>query len=401
MRLTVRRAAKLLAAAAILPASLLIAGTTTAAAAPARAGIHAWPNQRYLVRPILFGSKLKHTFIPAGSTTPRTEPLTQPDDITHIGSDLFSGFQNGIGPQGQASTDGNLDSTIVEYTTAGRVIRQWDIRGKCDGLTADPALHLVIATVDEDANSSIYTITPGAPAGAQVVHYRYNDDPLPHNGGTDAISIYNGLVLISASAPGTVGKAAPQPTYPAAYSVTFDQASLVATVKPLFYDEAPATVANVNSTDFGHVVRLGLTDPDSNEVVPQNAFRFAGDFMLTSQGDKEQIFTGLRGGLGRNLTVLRLTQSVDDTAWASSRFGALFADDHDGDTVDMVTGPFHVGSVFVAVTPCDANGAPATCPAPGFPPNYLGLLNPWTGQISRVSISGPNPEPQGMIFIAG
>jgi hypothetical protein len=67
----------------------------------------------------------------------------------------------------------------------------------------------------------------------------------------------------------------------------------------------------------------------------------------------------------------------------------------------MVSGPFQVGSVFVAVTPCDANGAPATCPAPGFPPNYLGALNPWTGYISRVPISGPNPEPQGMIFIAG
>jgi hypothetical protein len=398
---TVRRAAKILAAAAVLPASLLIAGTATAAAAPARAGADAWPTQHYLVRPILFGSKLHHTFKPAGSTKPVTEPLTQPDDITHIGGDLFSGFQNGIGPQGQVGPDNDPYSTIVEYTPAGREIAQWDVKGKCDGLTADPALHLVIATVDEDANSSIYTITPGAPAGTQVVHYRYNDNPLPHNGGTDAISIYHGLVLISASAPGTVGKAAPQPTYPAAYSVSFNRASLVATVKPVFYDEAPATVANVNSPEFGKVVRLGLTDPDSNEVVPPNAFRFAGDFMLTSQGDKEQIFTGLRGGLGRNLTVLRLTQSVDDTAWVSSRFGALFADDHDGDTVDMVTGPFRVGSVFVAVTPCDANGAPATCPAPGFPPNYLGSLNPWTGQISRVAISGPNPEPQGMIFIAG
>jgi hypothetical protein len=400
MRLTVRRAAKLLAAAAILPASL-IAATTTAAAAPAQAGAHAGPAQRYLVRPILFGSKLRHTYIPTGSTKPRTEPLTQPDDITHMGSDLFSAFQNGLGPQGQVGPGNDPDSTVVEYTATGRVIHQWDVKGHCDGLTADPAQHLVIATVNEDANSSIFTITPGAPAGAQVVHYRYNDNPLPHNGGTDAISIYHGLVLISASAPGTVGKPAPQPTYPAVYSVTFDRASLVATVKPVYYDEAPATVANVNSPEFGKVVRLGLTDPDSNEVVPQNAFRFAGDFMLTSQGDKEQIFTGLRGGLARQLTVLRLTQSVDDTAWVSSRFGALFADDHDGDTVDMVTGPFRVGQVFTAVTPCDANGAPATCPAPGFPPNYLGALNPWTGYISRVPISGPNPEPQGMIFIAG
>jgi hypothetical protein len=33
----------------------------------------------------------------------------------------------------------------------------------------------------------------------------------------------------------------------AVYSVTFDRATVVATVKPVFYDEAPATVANVIS----------------------------------------------------------------------------------------------------------------------------------------------------------
>ena len=217
---TPRQAAKILAAAAVIPASLLIAGTAMAATAAPRA---AHPVPRFTVRPILFGSKLSHTFVPDGSTTRRSEPLTQPDDITILGRDLFTGFQNGIGPQGQPSTDGNTDSTIVEFTTTGRVIRQWDIKGKCDGLTADPARHLVIATVNEDANSSIYTITPRAPPGAQVRHYRYNVHPLPHNGGTDAISIYHGLVLISASAPGTVGAPAPQPTYPAVYSVTFNR----------------------------------------------------------------------------------------------------------------------------------------------------------------------------------
>jgi hypothetical protein len=392
-----RQAANILAAAAVIPASLLIAGTAMAATATPGS---AHPAPRFAVRPILFGSKLHHTFVPAGSTKRRRAAVTQPDDITHMGPDLFTAFQNGLGPQGQAGPGGDLNSTIVEFTAAGRVIRQWDVRGHCDGLTADPARHLVIATVNEDANSSLFTITPRAPRGAQVRHYRYNVDPLPHNGGTDAISIYHGLVLISASAPGTVGAPAPQPTYPAAYSVTFDRATRVATVTPVFFDEAPATVANTGSADHGKVVRLALTDPDSNEVVPRSGRRFAGDFMLTSQGDKEQIFTGLRGGLGRRLLVLRLSQSVDDTAWATSRFGHLFAADHDGDTIDMVSGPFSVGSVFVAVTPCDADNAPATCPAPGFPPNYLGSLNPWTGHISRTPITGPSPEPQGMIFIA-
>ena len=32
-----------------------------------------------------------------------TEPLTNPDDITLLGNDIFVGFQNGVGPQGQAS----------------------------------------------------------------------------------------------------------------------------------------------------------------------------------------------------------------------------------------------------------------------------------------------------------
>jgi len=77
----------------------------------------------------------------------------------------------------------------------------------------------------------------------------------------------------------------------------------------------------------------------------------------------------------------------------------LYAADHDGDTVDVVTGRFRSGSVFVAVTPCDANNAPATCPAPGFPANYLGSLNPWTGQISAVPVTGPTLEPPGMVFV--
>lgn len=247
--------------------------------------------------------------------------------------------------------------------------------------------------VNEDAHSSIYTITPGASPARQVRHYRYNI-PLPHNGGTDAISIWDGRILLSASAPGTSGKPVPQPSYPAAYSVTFDQATLVATVRPLFYDEAEATVANTGKDDGKHV-RLALTDPDSNEDVPPSSPRFASDFMVTSQGDKEQIFYAPSG----KLTVLRLSQSVDDTAWARSPHGQLVGANTAGSTIDVVTGPFPAESIFVAVTPCDADNAPATCPAPGFPPNYLGQLNPWTGIITKLNVHGPAFGPQGMVFI--
>ena len=407
MLTTARRAARILAATAVVPASLLLAGTTAAAAAPASAGAAAGQHAirpaaapQLRVRQILNGMKLRHTFRPAGPAIRRSEPLTKPDDITVLGRHLFTAFQNGVGPQGEPSTDGNTASTVVEFTGAGRVIGQWDLHGKCDGITADPGTHLLIATVNEDANSSIYTITPGAPRGWQVQHYRYNRNPLPHNGGTDAISVYHGQVLVSASAPGTAGKAAPQPAYPAVYRVRFSRATHVASVWPLFYDEARAVIANP-AAGPGKLVRLALTDPDSNEIVPGSAPRFGGDFMLTSQGDKEQIF--LRHGWSGSrsaLAVLRLSQSVDDTAWARSPAGRLYGADTSGDTIDVVTGSFPAHSILVAVTPCDAGNAPAACPAPGFPPNYLGWLNPRTGHISRVRLSGPAFEPQGMLFVS-
>ncbi len=346
------------------------------------------------VTQILSGMSLHHSYQAAGSPVWHSEPLTQPDDITRVGGDLFTGFQNGVGPQGQASTDGNRDSTIVEFTQGGRVVNQWDVRGKCDGLTANPATGLVIATVDEDANSSLYAIDPFT---NRVRHYSYNKQPLPHNGGTDAISFYHGLMLISASAPGTAGAAAPEPYYPAVYVVSLNPANRVAYVKALFYDEAHATVTD--GPQSGQTVRLGLTDPDSNEVVPLDAPRFGGDFMLTSQGDKEQIFVQGADTPFQQLWVLHLSNSVDDTAWASTAFGAFFAADHDGDTIDKISGFWGTGTILAAVTPCDANGAPATCPGPGFPANYIGSLNPWTGQLTPVALSGPKVEPQGMIFV--
>jgi hypothetical protein len=350
-------------------------------------------NPVYSVRTILSGKALHHSYTKAGSSVVYSEPLTKPDDITRIGGNLFTGFQNGVGPQGQASTDGNRDSTVVEFTLSGVVVNQWDIVGKCDGLTANPSAGLVVATVNEDAHSSLYTIDPFT---GQVVHYNYYK-PLPHNGGTDAISFFNGLMLISASAPGTTGAAAPQPYYPAVYVVTLNQSSQLAFFQPLFFDESHATAAN--GPHFGHPVKLGLTDPDSNEVVPVIEPRFAGDFMLTSQGDKEQIYVSAPGTKHQHLWVLGLSNSVDDTAWSTNWNGAFYTTDNGADTVDVINGLFWPGIAFVAVTPCDANNAPATCPGPGFPANYLGQLDMFTGHIYPVSLRGVTVRPQGMIFV--
>ena len=270
------------------------------------AGAQAQPT--YHVRQVISGKSLYHWYTRAGSRAKHREALTLPDDITMAGGNLFTGFQNEVGPQGQASADGNRDSTVVEFTPNGKVVRQWDIRGKCDGLTADPGTGQLIATVNEDLHSSLYRIDPRS---GHVTHYRYSR-PLPHHGGTDAITFYHGMMLISASAPGTTGAAAPNPAYPAVYAVTLNQRKHTAVVRSLFYDESTATAAN--GPHSGTTVKLGLTDPDSSEAVPLVTPRFAGDFMLTSQGDLEQIYVHRAGTKAQHLSVLTLSRSVDDTA---------------------------------------------------------------------------------------
>jgi len=379
------RRAKGLTAAVVALAGLTAAGTFAASALAAPAHPQTYPS--YAVKQVLSGANLRHV----NSKTGKKEALSDPDDITQYGGNLYTAFQNGVGPQGQASPSGNRDSTIIEFTPGGSVLAQWDVTGKCDGLTADPSTGQIIATVNEDAHSSIYSIEPDGNAGdAQVIHYSYNE-ALPHKGGTDAISFYKGMMLVSASAPGTTGSAAPQPGYPAVYSVTLNQTTKVATVKPYFYDESSARIAN-NPGGLGKHVKLALTDPDSNEVVPADTARWPGDFVLTSQGDKEQIYSSQPG----SLWVLKLSQSVDDTAFPTTPHGALYATDPASDTVDSVdSAAFWDASAFVAVTPCAANNAPSTCTAP----NWLGLLNEVTGQITPVTLSGPDLQPQGMIFV--
>jgi hypothetical protein len=384
-----RHVAKILAAVGAVAAVLI---GMTALALPAAAKTRQ-PTPTYNVRVILSGKNLHHLYTKAGSRKVRSEALSSPDDITRIGNDLFTAFQNGVGPQGQASPDGNRDSTIVEFTLYGAVVNQWNVLGKCDGLTANTSAGLVVATVNEDAHSSLYTVDPFT---SQIVHYSYYR-PLPSHGGTDAISFDNGLMLISASAPGTTGKAAPRPYYPAVYVVTLNQSKHLAYFRALFYDESHVTAAN--GPRKGRWVKLGLTDPDSNEIVPTIEPRFAGDFMLTSQGDKEQIYVSAPASKHQHEWVLDLSQSVDDTAWSTSWNGAFYAVSTGDDTVDQVQGSFWPGTAFVAVTPCDADNAPATCPGPGFPDNYLGHLNMYNGHIDRVSVRGAALHPQGMIFV--
>lgn len=107
---------------------------------------------------------------------------------------IFVSFQNGVGSKGEKSTTSRTYSTIVEYDNHGEIVNQWNVTGKCDGLTADPANNSILATVNEDGNSSMYIIHLNAPKDRQVEHLFYRG--LQHGGGTDSISVQNVTIYI-------------------------------------------------------------------------------------------------------------------------------------------------------------------------------------------------------------
>ncbi|HET9691827.1 MAG TPA: hypothetical protein VFP61_11795 [Acidimicrobiales bacterium] len=344
--------------------------------------------------PASAGYQVTPIFTAEGATTGLGKPLTKPDDIVRLGDRLFVAFQNGVGSTGGPANNGGTQSSLVELTPDGQQVGQWDLTGKIDGLGVDPAMNAVVATVDEDGNSSLYTVAPQRGSSA-VTHYCYNANPLPHGGGTDSIAYYGGRLVISASAPD------PSPAdVPAVYAATLEPgvapttcpagsapATGTAVLTNGFSDTAAATPANAGAPS-----RLALTDPDSSTVVPGSAPRFGGEFMLDSQGDDQQVYTTDPIG-GSSLSVLQLSQSVNDTAFVTSR-GALYVTDPSADAVDRVTGPFRVGQAFVAATPCSDNSAPSTCTTA----NYLGTLDLSSGAVTSV---GAALAPQGMLFVPG
>lgn len=335
--------------------------------------------------------------------------LTKPDDITRMGNHIFIAYQNDVGPQGQASSNGINFSTIIEYGIHGGFISSWNLTGHTDGLTADPQLKMLIATVNEDANSSLYAIDPSSRNRA-VIHYNYDPStPLPHGGGTDSVSIYKGMILLSASAPGTTPTTNTASTMPAVYKVTLlsptnKQQTGIARLEAYFYDGSSASVANVSSPKSdslspspaaygstppeGTKVALALTDPDSNEIVPTSARRFGGDFALDSQGDQQLIFTS--GTAPNYLSVLDLSQSINDSAYITNASGELLVSDPTKDEVLALTGPMRPGQVIVAATPSSANN-------PVNVPNYLATLNLSNGTVTPIE-GVKNVVPQGILF---
>ncbi len=284
--------------------------------------------------------------------------VTNCDDLALLDGHLFMGCQNAVLSNGKGGPPNPKSdtSTLVEYTTGGKLVKTWAIKNKIDGVGADPLHHRVILTLDEDANSRLVTVDPAAPAAQQVVNYTYSPDPrgtstppaLRTGGGTDSVTVDStGHIFVTGSHAGTT-------TGTATFKVALTPPSSAggtgtAALSPTFLDNATATNGNAGSG----AVKLALGDVDSAAIVPPSSPKYAGDYVIDDQTALQLVFaSNLNTGTG--LTVLKTAFGLDDVRWATASGGTLYIVDKGSQTplgissLYKLTGPFVKGGVYAA-----------------------------------------------------
>jgi hypothetical protein len=290
--------------------------------------------------------------VPAGFTIRKLadapKGATNCDDLARLDGHLFMACQNKT-----QSTGGGGDSTIVEFADDGTVLSTWSLTDKADGLAGDPLRHRLVVTLNEDANSHLATITPSAPAGQQIINYRYSVNPaspsltghLHTGGGTDSVSLdSSGRVYIAASyGIAKTGTAVFRATLTAPKTAALTG---IVTLKPTFLDNATAT----NALAAGGSTPMELIDVDSSAIVPYTSPRFGGQFAIDDQTAMELVFaSNIDAGTG--LTALKTSYGLDDIRWATTDGGTLYVVDKGptstgASALYKVTGPFVSGTAF-------------------------------------------------------
>ena len=327
----------------------------------------------------------------ASASSSATPPQSKPDDIAHLNGNLYVTYQNGVGPDGSPSPTGVFQSTVVEYAPNGNVAQSWLLLGRCDGLGADPANNRLLASVNEDNNSSLYSITPGV---ADPLHLSYSPNPSQiapgessPNGGTDSIAVGpTGKVFIAHSNP--------DPGFPStAATYTAQLKGTDALLEPLFNVDSRA-----KDVVTGKETKLALTDPDSNSLIPASAPTLGGTLLQDSQGDGIVVIVknpstkhpSLASLTLHNAETPSLQPTIDDISEVTGP-GTLYVVDQGAGTVQTIdTAGFTPGTLVVA-QPSDSTTNPPTT-------GQLGVLDPATGVITHFANAFSSPK--GLVFVA-
>ena len=289
-----------------------------------------------------------------------TDKRYNPDPIVWENGFLFVAYQNATGPTGTGG-----DSTIVQYDRKSRVVKSVKVPGRCDGMRWNSDTNLMWITVNEDANSSMFTWDPTSGA---LLQYAFSS--AKHGGGYDDLAFSNGMAFIAASNP-TLNEHGIN-THAAIVSVVLSGST--AEVTPVLKGDAFA-----KDIPTGQKVRLNLTDPDSMTVAPN------GDVLLVSQADKEIVWVHDAGSKSQTVSRLLVGDQLDDTVYATQSHGLLYVADAKRNRIDEIHGRLESGGLYTE--------APSDSSVPGF----VGIVNTSYGTVTPV-VTGFG-SPTGLIFV--
>lgn len=355
----------------LVVSSTAILGTTAAASSPGAPG-----------HPTALQTLNSSTFVaspPPGATGPDDITALAVPGVDHGHLVIWTAYQNGVNPNGTAGSKGGPTwGTVVGYDSAtGAIVRSINVTGKIDGITADSHARTLIATVNEDLNSAMDVIYPALGA---VASYHYQPSPaVSGNGGTDSIAIWGGHIYVVHSNPNDTTQATE-------YLVTLVRSTLTAHLTPLFFDNSTATTAVGAKT-----VKLALTDPDTNFVMPNSTARFKNQLATIAQADGQIVFAGQHRRTV-HLTVLNVSDNVtgnvpplDGMAAATCGMGTLYVVDASAGIIYALNASgFAPGTVFV--------GEPHDTHNP-----LVGTLNLTTGVVTP--FGNHFVSPKGLLFV--
>ena len=362
-----------------LAAAAVLSGAAAAQAAPA-------------------GSSAHHSAIPSIQLklfAAAPSGYKNPDDITRLGGLVFVAYQNNAGATGAPA--GSKSDVVAFDLESGQVEQHYVLPGRVDGLTADRFHREVIATVNEDLNSSLYVIKNGT-----AKHYTYSPSPAETgsdgtNGGTDAVSVAdNGTIYVAHSNP-DVTQPAPNNTA-AVYTIKLSGST--AKLTPVFGVNDVAAVINP-APGAPASAPLGLTDPDSNRWVRGHD---GGTLIQDAQADSKLVFVTDLADKTPTVKQLNLTNAVQPTGGAATPQlddivpaggeGTLFVVDQKAGNIYWAnTSGVKEGTLFVS------QPAPKAGDLPNDP--ALGVVDPKTGVVTHLSVGVTLVSPKGLLFIPG
>jgi hypothetical protein len=312
---------------------------------------------------------------------------TNPDSIVQIGSNVFIGVGDDVGPDGTPGPSGKRNVEILEYTLSGALEKTFSVAGHNDGLMAFDKTTLW-AMSNEDCNPRLTVINSAT--GAQQVYAPQSSLVTAGcltstNGGIDDMQMIGGTVYVSASNPNptpplpcpagisTPGCPNGVSADPAVFALKLNADGTTFNLTPVLTSGSTArdVVTNADGT-------LNMTDPDSEAITPDGS-----TLVVDSQQDSELAFVKNPGPL-QSVSYLPLTlagglTAVDDTRYVTSNQTFMLFTDTPKNYVYRVDAAFGSGNAFSSA------------------PTQVASLNTSTGVLTPV-VSGLG-APHGLIFV--